>query len=812
MFFRIFENQLNQKGNGMKNISVNCVCFFQKNWKLIASIFFLLLVLFWFSLPSPLFKDPTSMVIEAADGQLLGAKIAKDGQWRFPYSEDIPDKFEASIIAFEDKRFYSHWGIDVKALGRALIQNVKQNKIVSGGSTLSMQVIRLSRKGKPRTVFQKLIEMMLAARLELSYSKNEILSLYASNAPFGGNVVGLEAASWRYFGKKPQLLSWAEATALAVLPNAPSLIHPGKNRDVLKKKRNRLLNKLFEKSIIDETDYELALEEPLPQKPLALPQLAPHLLEYLASKNQYGKKITTSIDLELQKTSNRIAQFHHNILRNNETHNLAVLIIDVKTKQVIAYVGNAPNAGKWHHEAVDIIQSPRSTGSILKPLLYANMIQEGNILPNSVVSDIPLYLQDFRPENFLNTYEGVIPANKALSKSLNIPFVKLLQDYGVDKFHFKLKKLGMSTLSNSPNHYGLSLILGGAETTLWDITNIYASMAHRLRNFYTNQGRYDEQDFEKVTLFENDTEKNNSQKLDEETSFLTADAIWLTFEAMKKLERPNDQGEWERFGSKRQIAWKTGTSYGFRDAWAIGTNAEHAVGIWVGNADGEGRPGLTGISAAAPIMFNVFDQLPRRPWFDQPFDEMKRIPVCKISGFLPNDHCPTDSTWVQQNALYAKPCDFHQLISLDASEKWQVNRSCYASDKIVIKPWFKLSPVEAYYYKPKHVNYKFAPPFKEACKDHKSNPLESIQIVYPPPYAKIYLPTDIDGRQGKTVFKAIHRNATASIHWHIDSEYIGSTKEIHDFELNPSIGKHLVVLVDEEGNRKELPFEIIAKD
>ena len=243
---------------------------YRKPLTLLLLLFF---IWFWFSLPSPLSDKPTSMVLEAANGQLLGAKIAADGQWRFPKNEAVPEKFEQAIITFEDKRFYQHFGIDVRAIGRAVVQNVRSGKIVSGGSTLSMQVIRLSRGGKPRTFYQKLIEAILTLRLELGFSKKEILALYASNAPFGGNVVGLEAAAWRYYGKAPELLSWSEAATLAVLPNSPSMIHPGKNRQHLKAKRDRLLRQLLDLKKIDPTTHELAIEEPLPDRPKPLPPI-----------------------------------------------------------------------------------------------------------------------------------------------------------------------------------------------------------------------------------------------------------------------------------------------------------------------------------------------------------------------------------------------------------------------------------------------------------------------------------------------------------------------------------------------------------
>ncbi len=798
--------------NRLKNIAT---FLFVKNKWAAASVCTVLLLWFWYALPDPLFGDPTSFVLEANDGSLLGAKIAADGQWRFPHSERIPQKFEKAIICFEDKRFYSHFGVDWLAFGRALATNIEQRKIVSGASTLSMQVVRMARKGKPRTIAQKIVEMILATRMEISYSKKEILALYTSNAPFGGNVVGLEAATWRYYGKRPELLTWSEAATMAVLPNAPSLIRPGRNQQRLLAKRNRLLKKLFDRAAMDAVTYELAIAEPLPTKPHALPAIAPHLLEraFRESKGR-GKKgrsrLRSTIDKELQNSIRRIADQHHKTLKNNSINNLAVLVLDVKANAVLAYIGNAENAGTENAGSVDIVTSPRSTGSILKPILYAQAQQEGLILPQSLIPDIPTYLQNYRPENFSKTYDGAVPANKALSRSLNIPFVRLLQDYGVEKFHFDLKKSGITTLPHPPGHYGLTLILGGSEATLWDLTNIYSSMAKRLGGFYPNDGMYNETDFKKATYSKNHlTEKN---ELSKETKYLTADAIWLTFEAMKDLERPDNQGGWEQFRSSRQIAWKTGTSYGFRDAWAIGVTPKYAVGIWAGNADGEGRPGLTGISAAAPILFDVFDQLPNSTWFDQPFDAMQRLNVCKLSGHLPKAICETDTVWCAKPALNSKACPYHRLVHLDESQTWQVDAACEDQATITTLPWFVLPPVEEYYYKPKHPNHRPLPPFKQGCNAQSAVKENPIQIVYPDANSIIYVPIGLDGTSEKTVFKVVHRSNNARVHWHLDKEYIGSTMDFHLMELNPASGGHTLTVVDDAGNRMEVKFQILPKD
>src|SRR4030043_91693 len=468
----------------------------KKKYKIIFLLILLsiLILIFWFSIPDPLFSDPTCTVIEDRQGELLGAKIADDGQWGFPYNEDVPEKFKHSIISFEDRYFYYHPGINPYSLIRASVFNIRSGRIVSGGSTLTMQVIRLSRKGKDRTIPEKLVEIFLAFRLELSYSKDEILSLYASNAPFGGNVVGLDAASWRYFCCAPSDLSWSEAAVLAILPNSPSLIHPGKNRDLLLVKRNRLLSKLYNTGKIDSTTYVLSTLEPLPENPLPLPSLSPHMLSRVY-QNHRGERIHTTLVKNIQERAEIIVESHHRTLKHNEIHNAACLILDVETGDVLAYVGNTQNPDQPEHGSdVDIITAPRSTGMILKPLLFFLMLNEGSILPGTLVPDIPTHYTGYTPKNFSLTYDGAVPAKKALSKSLNIPAVRMLQQFGLERFHYYLTKLGMTTIDKPAEHYGLSLILGGAEGTLWDLTGIFCSFARILKHYNNYDGLYFESD------------------------------------------------------------------------------------------------------------------------------------------------------------------------------------------------------------------------------------------------------------------------------------------------------------------------------
>ncbi|HRH61452.1 MAG TPA: penicillin-binding protein 1C, partial [Chitinophagaceae bacterium] len=450
------------------------------------SIGIVLLISFCFCLPSQLFNAPTSFVITDKDGKLLNATIAGDGQWRFPYDQDVPEKFVQCITTFEDKRFFYHPGVDPIAMARAIQQNINRKKIVSGGSTLTMQVIRMQQKNSDRNLWNKLLESVLALRLEFSYSKKEILALYASNAPFGSNVVGLDAAAWRYYGRNANDLSWGETAALAVLPNAPALVHPGKNRDELLRKRNELLDKLLTEKIIDATTCNLSKLEPLPAAPKPLPQLAPHLLDrfkkdYATLKRENEDQTTaiaTTIDANLQQQVNRILLLHHEQLKANQINNAAAMVVEVETGKVLSYVGNIyqPQDSSLQSN-VDVLASVRSPGSTLKPLLYAAMMSEGTLLPRQLIPDIPTQIGGYTPQNFDLDFDGAVPSNRALARSLNIPAVRLLQQYKYQRFYSLLKQCGFTSLNKPADFYGMSLVLGGCEISPYEMAGVYSSMA-----------------------------------------------------------------------------------------------------------------------------------------------------------------------------------------------------------------------------------------------------------------------------------------------------------------------------------------------
>ena len=699
----------------------------------------ILLLAWFFCLPRELFKGVSySTVVESAEGELLGARIAADEQWRFPPSDSVPKRYATALVQFEDRSFWWHPGVNPAALLRAAIDNARSGHVVSGGSTLTMQVIRLSRR-RERTLWQKCIEAVQATRLELRCSKREILALYAAHAPYGGNVVGLEAAAWRYFGRPSSELSWAEAATLAVLPNAPATLHLSRGREQLLEKRNRLLLRLLEHEDIDRDTYEAPLEEPLPDAPLSLPMLAPHYLAHCPA----GVRSRTSLRLWLQKAVSAAVDRRSDELAQEGIADMAAIVMDDATGEVVAYVGNASVGRERPGVQVDVAASPRSTGSILKPFLYAACLQEGVILPHTLLPDIPVNLGGFAPQNFDRQFYGAVPASEALARSLNVPSVFLLRDYGVPKFHALLQEVGLTTLQKEASHYGLSLILGGGEARLDQITAAYSAFARG------------------------------------EGPVSSALARWYTFEALKEVNRP-DELDWRLIRSVRKAAWKTGTSYGFRDAWAVGMTPEYTIGVWAGNARGQGVPGLTGARTAGPVLFDILNLLPAsNAWFEMP-DHVGHdgvwAGVCPLSGHLAGPDCPeSEDLLIPLTGLETEPCPYHRNGD------------------------FVLPPSLEWFYKPHHPEY---------TGSTRRQSHQVVEFIYPASGSTLYIPRQISGEREGIVFRAAHHQADATLWWHLDQVYVGETRFMHELRLLPDTGKHTLTVVDSEGNTASVGFTV----
>jgi penicillin-binding protein 1C len=791
---------------------------FVRRWVRPAGIAFALLLAFWLLVPIVSFDDPLSTVVLDRDGELLGASIAADGQWRFGLAPDgVPDKFTQAIVCFEDRRFYAHPGVDPIALARAALQNLRGGRVVSGGSTLTMQVVRLSRKGRPRTFVEKAVEAVLALRLTLGAEKRRVLALYAAYAPFGGNTVGLDAAAWRYFGRPASRLSWAEAATLAVLPNAPSLVHPGRNRERLLAKRNRLLDALAARGAVDVATAALAKREPLPPAPEPLPMLAPHLVARVSAERQRKSfragdptpwVRTTLVKAEQERAALVLAR-HRRELAENEVWNAAALVLDVETGEVRAYVGNqwppGEGAGAEHGEHVDVITARRSTGSVLKPFLYASMLETGEVLPHQLVPDVPTHVGAFHPENFDHAYAGAVPAALALARSLNVPAVRLLRAHGVERFAAELRRLGLTTLDRPGSDYGLALILGGAEASLWDVTGAYAGLARAARARDEAAAR--------AAFFAPSYLGRTGGGGRRTAAPLGAAASYLTLEAMLEVERPGDELGWRSFASSRKIAWKTGTSYGFRDAWAVGVTPETAIGVWVGNATGEGRPGLTGHSAAAPVLFDLAGALGRGSWFAQPASGIEVVPVCARSGMRAGPYCTSRrDELVPRAGLDSPPCAYCRLLHADQELAWQVHADCEPMAAIRSAAWFVLPPALETYYRRLHADYQPPPPFRPDCRAALGpDGGAALSFVSPREGSVLYVPRELSGALGRVVFEAAHRDPQARVFWHLDDEYQGETVELHQMALQPRPGAHRLVLVDERGETVERRFTVVER-
>lgn len=600
----------------------------------------LLFTLWWTALPQPLFRQNCGSLVLDRNERVLDARIAPDDQWRFaPSRATLPETFTTALVHFEDRRFYRHFGFDPLAILRAARDNLREGRIVSGASTISMQVIRLSRSPRPRSWGEKVTELLLAIRLEVQYQKEEILALYANNAPFGGNIVGLEAASWRYFNRSPHELSWAEAALLAVLPNDPARLHMERSRDRLAQKRDRLLDDLVHAGVIGDIEAASAKMEALPVGLVPLERVVPAIASRVGMDGRAGQTVHSSIDRDLQQDINAIAIRQARALAAREVRHLALLVVELSTNEVVAYLGNSPlKDNGLDGGEVDIIRSPRSSGSLFKPFLYAAMQDSGEMLPTELLVDIPLRFGSFSPKNHTRSYLGALPANQALARSLNVPFVKALAEYGVPRFKELLLELGFTSLYRPAEEYGLPLIIGGAETTLWDIAGAFGSLTRMIAGHTSSEGAI------QAPILYRDRSPQAARP-----SPISPAAWYLAIKAMQELERPGIDNAWRRFADDSPIAWKTGTSQGLRDAWAVGMSPDYLVAVWAGNTRGPGTAGLRGAYVAAPVLFDVFRRLgPQKDFV--PVSGLRRIEVSRESGFLP---FPGDSDCVTVEATLA---------------------------------------------------------------------------------------------------------------------------------------------------------------
>lgn len=558
-------------------------------WTVVVALLALLVLDLVFPPPLPKTRDTSTLVV-ARDGTPLRAFADRDGVWRYPASPDtVSPLYLQALLNYEDRWFWKHPGINPWALMRAAGQFVRHGRVVSGGSTLTMQVARMLDRHS-RTPWGKVKQMLRAMQLEVHLSKREILTLYLERAPFGGTIEGVEAASWAYLGKPASRLSHAEAALLAVLPQSPSRLRPDRHPDAARNARDKVLQRMADLGIWSKTQVDDARIEPVVARRLQAPLSAALLAERLRRQQPRAPRITSTLDAGLQRTLEERVEGYFSTLPARTS--AALLVVDNATMEARAYVGSVAFADRERLGHVDMVQAWRSPGSTLKPFLYGLALDDGLIHSESLLVDAPQSFGGYRPGNFDAAFNGPVSAADALRLSLNVPAVDLLDRVGPTRFSARLANNGLALRYPRGAQPNLSLILGGTGARLEDLVGAYAALN---RGGLSGRVRYTAQD------------PSSDRRL------LSPGAAWIIREILEAHPRPGYGGGVLDTGSRPRVAWKTGTSYGFRDAWALGATRRYTVGVWVGRPDGTPLPGQYGAVTALPLMFEVIDSLPRGP-------------------------------------------------------------------------------------------------------------------------------------------------------------------------------------------------------
>jgi len=728
-------------------------------------------------------KVQYSTQITASDGTVLHAFLSVDDKWRlYTNISEITPLLQKTLIHKEDRYFYYHPGINPFAMLRAAGRNIFTGRRTSGASTITMQVVRLL-EPKKRTYLNKLIESFRAVQLELHYSKDEILQLYLNLVPYGGNIEGIKAASLLYFGKAPQLLSLAEITALTIVPNRPSSLQPGTKNDALKTARNEWLTRfrkerLFEKNIIQD-----ALEEPLIVKRLTAPKQAPHLSLRLKKDFPDQPIINTTVKIQAQKQIEEQIKNYVNRLQRMNIHNAAVLVINNETMAVEAYVGSADFNNPYDGGQVDGIRAIRSPGSTLKPILYATAFDKGFITPKTVLNDVPTNFSGYEPENFDQHFNGQVTAEFALANSLNIPAVKILKEVSTPVLIDKLKKADFQTIKKQSKDLGLSMILGGCGVTLEELTRLFAA--------FSNEGELKPIRY----TTENPIPKKGEQLVSKEATFLLNNIL-------TQVTRPDLPTNFDNTYHLPKIAWKTGTSYGKRDAWSIGYNRKYTIGVWVGNFSGEGVPELSGANTATPLLFSIFnsrDYNSSNSWYQMP-ENVSLRKICAVSGDIPSSFCDHQITdyFVMGVSPYRK-CQHLRYVFTDLSSKISYCTYCLPESGTVKKTYPNLAPELIAYYESKKIPYQKLPPHNPACERVFK---EGAPLIISPNDGSEYFIQTIEPQ--KIQLSCQTGNDVQEVFWYVNDKLVKRSAPHKAVFISPPAGKVKISCSDDKGRNSDI--------
>lgn len=727
-----------------------------------------------------------SHVIQTKHQQLLHSYLTSDEKWRmFTTLEEITPTLKKAIIFKEDQYFYYHFGVNPISIFRAAFNNLFKGRRTSGASTITMQVARMLNP-KERSYTNKIIEIFRALQLEWNLTKDEILQLYLNLVPYGGNIEGVKAASLIYFEKMPDHLSIAEITALSIIPNRPNSLRIGRSNDLIKKERDKWLERFELNDLFDSKDIADALDEELDAKRNVLPRIAPHLSFRLKNEFQDQRIIRSSIDLNTQLKVEAIVKNYVLQLYQYNIKNAAVLILDNESMTVKAYVGSSDYYSNIDGGQVDGIRAIRSPGSTLKPLLYGLAIDKGMLTPKSIIADVLVNFRGYQPRNYKENFNGNVSMEFALANSLNIPAVKVLDRLQPRIFIEALSRSGFKQIEKDREHLGLSTVLGGCGTTLEELTRLYAAFAH--------EGK-----LSNINFLSGDTIQFRDNVLSEASNYMIS-------EILTGVVRPDLPSQWKNSTSLPKVAWKTGTSYGRRDAWSIGFNKKYTVGVWVGNFSGEGVQELTGSDMAAPLLFNIFnaiDQESSKEWFSMPKGVNFRH-VCTESGQVPNEFCDSQQLdyFIPGISDYQK-CSHKKYVYVSSDSTKSYCNTCRPENGYVKALYPNHSPEIISYFETEEINYIKIPSHDLDCERVFT---QSAPKIISPIDKLEYLVDKADTMQVMLSCQAA--NNVEQVYWYVNDKYYRSALANENIYFTPNEGKVKISCADDKGRNTNIEIDV----
>ena len=737
-------------------------------------------------------KIEYSTIITDNKGEVVNAYLTKDQQWRMKTElDEISPLLQKTIIAKEDRHFYSHPGVNPFAVIRAIFSNIFHMRRMSGASTITMQVAKMLEPGK-RNMWSKLKEMFRALQLELKYSKKEILQMYLNLVPYGGNIEGVKAASLLYFKKNPDHLSLAEITALSIIPNKPGVMIPGRNNAFIIKERNRWLEKFAGRNVFTQKEIEDALAEPLNVTRGTVPHYIPHLSYKL--KKQGGDIIKTNIDLNTQLKTEKIVEDYIRTQRLRNIKNAAVVIIDNRTHKVITYVGSSNFFDTTDGGQVNGANAVRQPGSTLKPLMYGMCFDEGLLTPKSILTDVAVNYGGYAPENFDEKFNGYVTIEYALEHSLNIPAVKGLKLVGHEKMIQKLANCNFRQIQKDRRKLGLSLILGGCGTTLEELTGLFSSFA--------NNGKY----FAPAYVSTGQSDHDSLLRQSGGETVISPAANFMVNEILSKINRPDFPLNWSATERMPKIAWKTGTSYGRKDAWSIGYNKNYTIGIWTGNFSGVGVPDLSGANIATPLLFKLFNTIDYdsdEEWFTQPKDCDIRQ-VCSETGLVPADHCTSLVTdYFIPLISSTQVCNNWQEIMISPDEKISYCKSC-APKSGYKKKWYKsVEPDMQAWFEENRIAYQKIPVHNPDCELIFKGAAPAITS---PVNGTTYLINKKNPEPLELICKTA--NDVSKVYWYINNKFYKSSNAGEKQFFVPEEGPVKISCTDDKGRNRDIKITV----